>query len=88
MEKGETFLSLKTLIIYSFKINRNMHGYIYIFDIYEKKIAFQNCIIASWKYYIESPQVFWRKQPNCLVLTRRDFSMRIEKVLNLIYTQA
>lgn len=39
MEKGETFLSLKTLIIYSFKINRNMHGYIYIFDIYEK-----NCI--------------------------------------------
>lgn len=55
MEKGETFLSLKTLIIYSFKINRNMHGYIYIFDIYEKKIAFQNCIIASWKYYIESP---------------------------------
>lgn len=23
-----------------------------------------------------------------LVLTRRDFSMRIEKVLNLIYTQA
>lgn len=34
MEKGETFLSLKTLIIYSFKINRNMHGYIYIFDIY------------------------------------------------------
>lgn len=45
MEKGETFLSLKTLIIYSFKINRNMHGYIYIFDIYEKKIAFQNCIM-------------------------------------------
>lgn len=40
MEKGETFLSLKTLIIYSFKINQNMHGYIYIFDIYEKK----NCI--------------------------------------------
>lgn len=47
MEKGETFLSLKTLIIYSFKINQNMHGYIYIFFIYEKKIAFQNCIIAS-----------------------------------------
>lgn len=41
MKKGETFLSLKTLIIYSFKINRNMHGYIYIFDIYEKKLHFK-----------------------------------------------
>lgn len=41
MEKGETFLSLKTLIIHSFKINRNMHGYIYIFDIYEKKLHFK-----------------------------------------------
>lgn len=46
MEKGETFLSLKTLIIYSFKINRNMHGYIYIFDIYEKKNSkLHHCIM-------------------------------------------